>query len=322
MNSFHSQARAGRHSGACGDDPAPVPRRFLAPRWWPIWLGLGLARALACLPTPWLLACGRGFGKLLYALLARRRRVVRINLRWCFPQMPERDRDHLARAHFQALGMGVAETFLAWFAADARLSRRVEFEGLEHLRAAQASGRGIMLLTGHFTTMELGCRLVHLAGCPFHGMYRPANNAFSDWWIRRCREARLGLPMVPKQDLRQVVRLLRRGAPVWYGPDQTLDVASSAFVPFFDVPTLTLTTTSRLAELGHALVLPYFCLRRDDRYRLVFLPPWTDCSGSDELIDARRINAFLEAAIERAPEQYFWVHRRFKDLPPGVEPPY
>lgn len=307
---------------ATGGTPAPLPRKLRAPRWWPAWLGLGVARLLAWLPVPWLLALGCLLGELFRAASASRRRVVRINLRLCFPQMTEAERRRLARAHFRALGMGASEMLVAWFVSDRRLRRRVEFEGLQHLRAAQADGRGVLLLTGHFTAMELGCRLVHLAGCPFHGMYRPAESPFVDYWLRRLREARLGLPMVPKQDLKTVIRLLRRGSVVWYGPDQTIGVPGSIFVTFFGVPALTVTATARLAALGRAQVLPYFCVRRRGRYRLVFLPPFTDFPSGDDHADARRVNAFLETAVARAPEQYFWVHRRFKDAPPGCAAPY
>jgi Lauroyl/myristoyl acyltransferase len=140
--------------------------------------------------------------------------------------------------------------------------------------------------------------------------------------MRRLREARVGLPMVPKADLKQIVRLLRDGGVVWYGPDQTLEVANTAFVPFFGVPVRTLTATTRLAQMGRARVLPYFCERVGGRYRLRFGAVLEDFPGTDPVADAARINGVLEAAIRRVPEQYFWVHRRFKDGPPERPDPY
>ncbi|MBX6421410.1 MAG: hypothetical protein IRZ06_10475 [Nevskia sp.] len=300
----------------------PVPRRLYAPRWWPAWLGLGLLRLLALLPVPLLRVLGAGLGELFHALVPSRRRIVRINLRLCFPELGEAARRRLARAHFRALGMGFAELLLAWFASDRRLRRIADYSGLEHLRAAAASGQGVLLLTGHFTTMELGCRLVGLAGFPFHGMYRRADNPFAEYWMVRLREARLGLPMVPKEDLKAIVRLLRAGGLVWYGPDQTLEAGSSAYVEFFGQPALTLTATSRLAQMGRARVLPYFPQRVGGRYRVVFRPALENFPGGDEVADARRVNALLEDAIRAVPEQYFWVHRRFKDGPPGRRDPY
>jgi Kdo2-lipid IVA lauroyltransferase/acyltransferase len=302
--------------------PAPIPPGLYAPKWWPAWLGLGLLWLLALLPVPVLRLIGAGLGELFHAVVPSRRRIVRINLRLSFPDLDEKSRRRLARRHFRALGAGMLEVPLAWFASDRRLRRMVDIEGAEHLRQAQADGSGVLLLTGHFTTMELGCRLVHLAGFPFHGMYRRADNVFVDYWMCRLREARLGLPMVPKEDLKRIVRLLRGGGRVWYGPDQTIEAANAAFVYFFGVPTLTLTATSRLAQMGKAKVVPYFPQRRGGRYRLVFLPALDNFPCGDDVADAARINALLEQAIREVPEQYFWVHRRFKDGPPGRRDPY
>jgi KDO2-lipid IV(A) lauroyltransferase len=302
--------------------PAPMPRELLAARYWPAWLGLGLLWLLAFLPAPLLRLVGAGLGELFHLLVPSRRRIVRINLRLCFPELEEPARRKLARAHFRALGIGFLEIPLAWFASDARLRRKVEFVGAEHLRAAQADGSGVLLLTGHFTTMELGCRLVHLAGFPFHGMYRRADNLFADYWMCRLREARLGLPMVPKEDLKRIVKLLRGGGRVWYGPDQTIEAANATFVPFFGEPVLTLTATSRLAQMGRAKVVPYFPQRHGGRYRVVFGPALENFPCGDDTADAARINQLLEDAIREVPEQYFWVHRRFKDGPPGRRDPY
>lgn len=300
---------------------APIPAALWAPRWWPAWIGLALLWLLAWLPIPLTRALGCVLGELFHALVPSRRRIVRTNLRLCFPELDEAARRRLARQHFRALGMGFLEVPLAWFASDRRLRRLVDVEGAEHLRAAQADGSGVLLLTGHFTTMELGCRLVHLAGFPFHGMYRPADSPFADYWMRRLREARLGLPMVPKADLKAVIRRLRRGGRVWYGPDQTLDVANAVFVGFFGQPALTLTATSRLAGMGRARVVPYYPQRTGSwwrgRYRIVFQPAFDIFPSGDDAADARRVNASLEQAIRAVPEQYFWVHRRFKASPPG-----
>lgn len=303
-----------------------MPRALLAPRWWPAWLLLGMARALCALPIRWQQALGRGLGRWVYRALASRRRIVRINLRLCFPELDAAAVERRVVGHFEALGIGLFEALQCWFVSDARLRPLVELSGLEHLRAAQADGHGVLLLTGHFTTLELAARLLCITAGPFHAMYRPADNRFVDWWMRRMRELRSGRVALPKDDLRALVRALRGGAAIWYGPDQTLEVPATAFVPFFGVPTLTLTATSRLAEMGRARVVPFFPERVDGPnggyYRIRILPALEDFPSGDDIADARRINGLLEDAIRRCPEQYFWTHRRFKHRPPGTPDPY
>ena len=296
----------------------PLPAALRAPRWWPAWIGLGLLRVLCRLPVPMLFAFGRLAGRGFRRVSASRRRIVRTNLRLCFPAMPEAERETLARRHFEAIGQGVFETLLALLADDAKLRDRFEIVGLEHLDAAQADGSGALLLTGHFTTMELACRALAMIPRPFNGMYRRSDNAFFDYWQRRWRESRVGAAKLPKDELKTIVRALRRGARVWYGPDQTLEAPGAVFVPFFGVPTLTLTATSRLAAMGRARVVPYFPESLPGgRYRIVFQPALERVPSGDDTADARRINAILEAAVQRSPAQYFWVHRKFKYRPPG-----
>lgn len=306
--------------------PQPVPRALRAPRWWPAWAGLGVLWLLSALPMPCARLLGAAVGELFHAFVPSRRRIVRINLRLCFPDLSETQRRRLARRHFRALGMGFFEIPYAWFASRKRLARCTDIIGAEHLEAAQADGSGVLLLTGHFTTMELGCRLVALAGFPFHGMYRPADNPFADYWMRRLRERQLGLAMVSKVDLKQVIRLLRGGARVWYAPDQTLDVSGAARVAFFGHPTLTLTATARLAQMGRCRVVAYFPQRIggwfSGRYRVVIHPALEHFPSGDDVADARRINAQLEDAIQAVPEQYFWVHRRFKPGRGDAADPY
>ena len=218
--------------------------------------------------------------------------------------------------HFKSLGVGLFEAGLAWWASDARLRRRVEVKGLEHLDAAMAGGTGVLLLTGHFTTLELGARLAAMQR-PFHPMYRPLNNPLVDFLTSRWRSARAGVPAIPKDDLRGLVRALREGRAIWYAPDQTLDHRHSVWAPFFGVPTLTITASSRLASLGRARVVPYFPERIGNIYRLTFLPALENFPGEDETVDTARVNRLIEDGVRRVPAQYFWVHKRFKARPPG-----
>lgn len=300
----------------------PLPRALLHPRWWPAWVLLGLGRLLCGLPVPVLLALGSGLGWLVWRLLPSRRRVVRINLRLSFPELPEDEIVRLVEAHFRALGMGLFETLLAWLAPDDKLRGRIAVHGLEHLQAAHADGRGVLLLTGHFTQLEMAARGLCLAGVPFHAMYRPADNAFVNHWMHRWREDRSQRAALPKDDLKGLLRALRGGGAVWYGPDQSLDVQGAIFVPFFGVPTLTLTATAKLATLGRAKVVPFFGARRDGRYVVTIQPALDGFPTGDDIADARRINALIEDAVRVAPEQYFWIHRRYKHQPPGLPDVY
>lgn len=283
-------------------------------------LGLAIMRLLILLPLAWQRALGGVVGRLAHRV-SRRRRVVDINLRWCFPELSDEARTRLVRAQFEALGIGLFETALAWWASDRCLADLADIDGLAYLQQALASGRGVLLLTGHFSSLELGARfLTH--HCRFHAMYRPHDNACYQAVMQQAREHRSGLPAIVQNDIRTTVRVLRQGHTVWYAPDQNYG-RQSVFVPFFGVPALTITATSRLVRMSDALVLPYFPQRlADGRYRVTIQPPLADFPGSDPATDAARINALLEDWIRQAPEQYFWVHRRFKNRPPGEQAPY
>lgn len=291
---------------------------FLAPKYWPAWLGVGLLRVLCLLPIPLLVRLGEGIGWLFGRLARSRRHVVRANLRACFPDQPDAQRERDVDAHFRALGAGIFEACLAWWASDARLRRHGEVVGLEHLQRAIEDGRGVLLLTGHFTTLELGARYLLVAGLPFHAMYRPIKHPLMDWLMHRWRSAIATLPALPREELRPLVRALREGRAVWYGPDQTLDRREGVFVPFFGVPVLTVTATSRIAHMGRARVVPYFPERIGTRYRVTILPALEHFPSGDDAADAARVIAAIEDGVRRAPTQYFWVHRRFKVRPPGA----
>lgn len=296
--------------------------RFLGPRYWPTWLALGIVRLLCLLPLGWLLTAGESLGRSFGRLVKSRRHIVATNLRLCFPELDAAAREYLIDAHFAALGAGIFETAAAWFASDRKFRDIGEVVGLEHLRAAQADGSGVLLLTGHFTTLEIAARFLGVNGVRFHAMYRPLDNPLFDYWMHGWRELRSGLPALPKDELRSLVRALRKGGAIWYGPDQTLEVPNAVFVPFFGVPTLTLTATSRLAEMGRARVVPFFPQRIGRRYRIVVGPALDAFPSGDDTADARRINALIEDAVKRCPEQYFWIHRRFKYQPPGMPDVY
>ncbi len=306
-------------SASSSSDSAPqFSARLLLPQWWPTWIGVGLIRLLVLLPISWQLPLGEGLGRLIGYFMRGRRTVVDTNLRMCFPEMPPDERSQLVDAQFASLGRGLFEAALAWFASDERLAPHFEIEGREHLEAARASGKGLLLLTGHFSTLELGARVVVLSGqMPFHAMYRPYKNQVMDFCMHRFRGNKAGLPALPRDDLRTMVKALRAGRAIWYAPDQTLDMRQSVFVPFFGVPTLSVVATSRLARMGRARVLPYMPQKTPRGWKVRFFPMIENFPGEDERVDAERINQALEAGIRLAMPEYFWIHKRFKRRPEG-----
>ena len=292
---------------------------LIAPRHWPVWIGLGLMRLLHLLPLRVQLKLGEGLGALVSRLLPGRRRIVAANLWVAFPERTHEQRRELLHTHFRALGRGVFEAAIAWWSSDARIAKAGIVEGLENLRAVQNKGQGALLLTGHFTTLELGARFLTLAGVEFHAMYRPYKNPVMDYLMHHWRQRRSKLPALPREELRPLVRSLREGRAVWYAPDQTLDPKISVYVPFFGKKVATIVATSKLAAMGRAAVVPYFpAYLGHGRYRVVIEPALQDFPGPDEVADAARINQVLEAGIRTyAPAEYFWVHRRFKSVPKG-----
>ncbi len=293
---------------------------FLAPRFWPVWLGMGLLRCLALVPYRPLMALGRGLGRLAARLVQRRRRIAAINLELCFPTMDPAERELLLRRHGESLGMGLMEIALAWWAPAARIDRLLQVEGLEYLEQAFQGGRGVILLTAHFTSVELSGRLLARLA-PITPLYRPNENPLIERIMVRIRERGLGQRIIPREDARLMIRTLKANKGVWFAPDQNFGHKGSVFSPFFGVPAATNTATTRFARMTGAPVLPFVALRRDDGsgYDLRIEPPLTGCPTDDLQADTDRVNGLIESWVRLAPAQYFWAHRRFKDRPPGEE---
>lgn len=290
---------------------------FWTPGFWPIWLGLGLLRLICLLPIPAGLAIGRGIGRLAHRISGERRAVVRRNIELCFPELSVSDRNELAREHFNALGMSLVEMGLGRWASDKRLVEITTIDGLENLHQAVQTGRGIILLTAHFTTLELSGRVLSLDCPPFDAVYRKNRSEFLTEIMRTGRE-RSAETTIEKRDIREMVRSLRKGRPVWYAPDQSYNRKGSAVIPFFGVPTMHTTATSTLARLGKAITLPYFTRRLPGgRYVVTIHPPLADFPSDDLLEDTRKYVHLLEEHVRSCPEQYFWIHRKFKGLPEG-----
>ncbi len=294
----------------------PNPMALLAPRYWGLWLLLGLMRISVWLPYRWQMALGRAAGRVIFRLAGRRRLYARRNLEVCFPELAPDQIDQLLRAHFQALGRSLLEMALGWFGAVAKLKRLVRIEGSEHLERALARGRGVILYTAHFTTLEI-CGPLLKELCPgLCAMYRPHRNPLLDAAFRRGR-LRSASEVIAKDNVRGMIRCLKRNGVVWYAPDQSYRGKQSELVEFFGQPAMTNVATSQLAKLTGATVVPYFPRRVADGsgYVMVFGTPLEDFPTDDPVADTRRLNHLLEVHIRTCPEQYYWVHRKFKDRP-------
>ena len=290
---------------------------YRAPGTWPIWFGMGLLRLACLLPNGPAFAVGRLLGRLAHALAGSRRAVVRRNIELCFPELSPAERDKLALEHFKALGMSVIEMGLGRWASIERLEPMTELVGLEHLQRALDSGRGVIMLSAHFTTLEIMGRVLKVNTAPFDGVYRKNRSEFITELQRSGREKSVERT-IEKRDIKRMVRALRDGRAVWYAPDQSYNRKGSEVIKFFGVPCMHTTATSTLARLGNALVIPFFPERHPDgRYVFTFQPPFENFPTDDLVADTYRYVEVLEEHVRRVPEQYFWIHRKFKDLPEG-----
>lgn len=292
---------------------------FLHPRFWLLWLGLGLLWLIVQLPYRVLLGIGRALGAGMYYVAGERRRIAARNLELCFPEKSPTERKHLLKENFASTGIAFFEMAMSWWWSRSRLARLAHVEGLEHLQQAHQQGKGVILMAIHFTTLEIGAALLGQQHT-IDGMYREHGNPLFDFIQRRGRERHnLDSLAVEREDVRGMLKLLRAGRAIWYAPDQDYGAKQSLFVPLFGIQAATVTATSKFARLGKALVVPFTQERLADGsgYRLVIHPPLTDFPGASEEADCLRINQWVQASICECPAQYLWTHRRFKSRPAG-----
>ena len=296
-------------------------RRFLSPRYWPLWIGFGITWCLARMPYTWLMRAGRVLGRLLLVLPGHRRHVASVNLALCFPELTDAQRHDLLRRHFESLGMGMMEIVLSWWAPAARLRPLACVDGMEHFEDALKEGRGVILLMAHFTTVEIATTLLAM-NVPLYATYRPHNNALFEEVMRRARQRHA--PVIDHGNIRVMLRALKNNKAVWYSPDQDYDGKHSVFGTGCDVPAATMSATAELARLSGAVVTPIFPARLPGGkgYRITLQPALDNLPSGDIERDTARINALFEEQVRRIPEQYLWVHRRFKSRPPGSKRVY
>lgn len=292
------------------------------PRYWPIWLGAGFLFLCVQLPYRWQVAMGRALGRIALPFSHHRRHITETNLTLCFPTLSKHELKRLLRGCFESAGIGIFETAMAWWMPTHRVKKLFSLEGLDQLEKVLDKKQGALILAGHFTTLELGGRILAIHK-PYNVVYRKHKNPVFEWIMCNARENRLD-QAIQRDDVRQFVRSLKKNIPIFYAPDQDYGRKHSLFVPFFGVSAATITSTARIAKMANTSVLPYFVHRRKDGlgYTATMHPPLENYPTDDPYQDALRINQIIEQEILKSPEQYLWQHRRFKTRPLGEDSVY
>lgn len=295
---------------------------WLYPKHWGAWFTCAMIAVFGLMPWGIQRRLGSAIGWLAYHLAHGRVEDTRTNLRLCFPERSEAEREAMTRDVFHHAGIGIFEIASSWFKPLARMNKRVKVIGLEHIKQAAETGRGVIILGAHYSMLDLNgvMAAIHF---PLHVVYRPQNNPILDYFVRSCR-GRIHYGQIDHDDMRSLFKALKRGEILWTAVDQDFGLKQGVMAPFFGQPAATLSVTARMARINHsAVVFVHFMRNPDDQtYTLLFTPPLQNYPSGDDAVDAARINIEVQHMIERAPTQYMWFHRRFKTQPPGTETVY
>ncbi|KOY63619.1 Kdo(2)-lipid IV(A) acyltransferase [Photorhabdus heterorhabditis] len=294
-------------------------RSLLHPRYWPTWFGIGLLYLLVLLPYPVIYWLGTRLGRFSMRFLKRRAKIAERNLELCFPDIPQEKRNEMLVKNFESVGMGIFETGMAWFWPDWRIEHWFKVTGRENIQKIQSTGQGIIVIGIHFLTLELGARILGTLN-PGIGVYRPNDNPVMDW-LQTWGRLRSNKYMLDRKDLKGMIRCLKNGEIVWYAPDHDYGPRKSVFAPLFAVEHAATTTgTSILVRLADPAMIPFTPRRLPDGkgYELIIQPAVDGFPKSDEVKAATFMNKVVEQEILQAPEQYMWLHRRFKTRPEGM----
>lgn len=287
---------------------------LLHPRHWLTWLLIGLFRLAVYLPFSWQLSIGKYIGLLIHKVLKSRRHIAKVNIGLCFPDKSEAEQSDLVRQVFINNGIGLMETMMAWFLPPERMASRTTFTGFEKVHDYMKQGRGVLLLGAHYSMLDLAGAL-SCTQIPVSISYRHQDNAVMNYLMEKSRRKYLE-QCLDRKDIRGFIRTLKSGRALWYAQDQDYGRKNSVFVDFFGVPTATITATSRIARVSGAIVLPVTFFRKADNsgYEISIHDPLHIPSGDDKA-DAQVANHFLEEQLRQHPDQYLWVHKRFKTHP-------
>jgi len=293
-----------------------LPSALKRPSLWPTWFAVGIFWLFGQLPWNMLLTIGRSIGRIVWLAGGSRKRTALTNIRLCFPALTASEQNQLARKCILSTGEALMETAGTFANKRIDLGKRLEIIGREKLEQAQANGKGVLLLGMHFNTIDVGSRLLGKV-MPFSVVYRPNNNPVLDHVIKESRSE--VEHYINRDDLRGLVRHLKAGRVVWYAADQDYGIKHAVYAPFFGVTAATITATSRIARMSGAAVIPIAHYRLPGgRYRIEFGDALENFPSGDDLADATLVNQTVEQFVRKMPEQYLWVHRRFKHQPDGT----
>jgi KDO2-lipid IV(A) lauroyltransferase len=283
--------------------------------------GVWVMRRLAHLPLAWVRTLGWLLGWVLYALVLPRRRVVFINLRLCFPKLSQQDLRALARQTFIHFAQAWLDRGWLWHGPDDLVRQRLTLTGA--LDALQGS-EPVVIFAPHFVGLDAGwTALTQQLPRHFQTIYTPQSNHVLDDWIlagrQRFGQAQL---MLREDGVKPLVAALRQGDPLYLLPDMSFGLSESVFVPFYGISAATVPSLSRFAKLGRAQVVPVITRLTPQGYTVEVKPAWKDFPTDDALADTARMNLQLQTYIDAMPDQYYWVHKRFKTQPPGQTAPY
>jgi KDO2-lipid IV(A) lauroyltransferase len=296
---------------------------FLHPRYCITWFWLGLWRLVTVLPYRVLLFLGQIIGIFLYLLPTRRKHIARINIELCFPELNKAAQTSLLKDNFLSMGIALMEVGMAWWWSKERLQKLVKVEGLENLD--RATNEGVILLGMHFTTLEIGGAALTSA-IEIDGMYKSHSNPVYDYIQLKGRVSHNidGCNLFDRRDMRGTLKCLKAGRVLWYLPDQDYGLNQSLFAPFFGIQAATVHATSRMAKQTNASVIPVSFTRLPGAkgYKVTIESALQNFPSDDALFDTTRINQLIEKYVRQQPEQYLWVHRRFKNRPNGEKDYY
>lgn len=283
----------------------------------PMWITLGMLRLIAFLPFKAQLKVGASIGSLLKVLLPKRQHIMKTNITACFPKKTPQEQQQIFNQSYHNFGISLIEMGLCWWWPAEKLKPFVEIRGYEHVQACIDKGQGVILLTGHFTSLEIGARLLALF-MPIQVMYRTQRNRLFDSFLFTKRSSYF-VETISRKNTRKMIKGIKDLIPTWYAPDQDFGSERNVFAPFFNIPTATITASSRLAKSSGAAMLPYFPERKKDGsgYILHISPPLENFPSDNDMVDATAINHSIEKNVTQHPESYMWIHKRFKTRPEG-----